>query len=332
MNRVATHLRHFVDLTGPSDAPALACADAVASLSRQGAPQEVVAVSFDRGSALRRARLLGLEPAWVLHPRFQRVPARLATARRLVNVEWGASHAVNLVALSPVEAGDHLVVDLLRGEMAWLGGGQGGTREPLPPEAGLAVDDAWTDASRRGDIRESLGLDEGDLLLLTLDDPSTAIDAHAAAEIAGMLRAAGVPVTLLVPRSAMHVDRAVRHAREGYAGRLLLTEDPVASLAAAADLGVLLGPPDRRPYSSLVAVRHAHRCGTRLVVAATGEGGVATDGGSIWLAKDAGTASLAAACMQAARSPTPPPPRGDEAPTIGDAVAARVLGLLSATA
>ena len=332
MTRVATHLRHFVDLTGPSDAPALACADAALSLARQGTPQEVVAVSFDRASALRRARLLGLEPAWVLHPRYQRFPARLATPRRLVNVAWGASHAVNLVALSPVEAGDYLVVDLLRGEMEWLGGGLFGTREPLPPEAGLAVDDAWTDPSRRADIRESLGLDEGDLLLLTLDDPSTSIDAHAAAEVAGMLRAAGVAVTLLVPRSAMHVDRAVRHAREGYAGRLLLTEDPVASLAAAADLGVLLGPPDRRPYSSLVAVRHSHRCGVRIVVAAAGEEGVATDGGSIWLAKDASTASLAAACMRAARSPTPPRPRSDDAPTIGEAVAARVLGLIAATA
>jgi hypothetical protein len=325
-------LRHFVDLTGPSDAPALACADAVASLGRDSMPQEVVAVSFDRASALRRAQLLGLEPAWVLHPRYQRFPARLATPRRLVNVAWGASHAVNLVALSPVEAGDYLVVDLLRGEMEWLGGGLFGTREPLPPEAGLAVNDAQADTSRRTAIRESLGLDEDDLLLLTLDDPSTCIDAHAAAEIAGMLRAAGVAVTLLAPRSAMHVDRAVRHAREGYAGRLLLTEDPVASLAAAADLGVLLGPPDRRPYSSLVAVRHAHRCGTRIVVAAAGEATVATDGGGIWLAKDASTASLAAACMQAARSPTPLHPRSDDAPTIGDTVAARVRGLLVATA
>jgi hypothetical protein len=329
--RVATHFRHFVDLTGPSEAPVLACADAVASLARQGMPQEVVAVSFDRASALRRARLLGLEPAWVLHPRHHRFPARLATPRRLVNVAWGASHAVNLVALSPVDAGDYLVVDLLRGEMEWLGGGLFGTREPLPPEAGLTVDDTWTDAPRRAAIRESLGLDPDDLLMLTLDDPSTAVDAHAAAEIAGMLRAAGIALTLLVPRSAMHVDRAVRHAREGHAGRLLLTEDPVASLAAAADLGVLLGPPDRRPYSSLVAVRHAHRCGTRIVVAAAGAGGVATDGVGIWLAKDASTASLASACMRAAHSPPPPGPRDDDAPTIGEAVAARVMGPLAAT-
>lgn len=332
MNRVATHIRHFVDLTGPSDAPAIACADAVASLARDRTPQEVVAVSFDRASALRRARLLGLEPAWILHPRLQRFPARADASTRRVTVAWGASHAVNLVALGTAEAGDHLVVDVLRGDMAWLGGGRGGTQEPLPREAGLTFDERWLDPSRRAAIRESLGLDEGDLLLATLDDPSTTIDAHAAAEIAGMLNASGVPVAVLVPRAAMHVDRAVRHAREGYAGRLLLTEDPVASLAPAVDIGVLLGPPDRRPYSSLVTVRHAHRCGAHVVVAAASREGVSHDGGGIWLGKDAGTASLAAACMRAARGPARSRPHRDDAPAIGDTVAARVAGLAAATA
>ncbi len=332
MTRVATLIRHFVDLIGPSDAPAIACADAVASLARDRWAQEVVAVSFDRASAMRRARLLGLEPAGILNPRSWHVARHVATADRLVHVEWGASHAVNLVSLSPARAADHLVVDLLRGEMAWFHEGKGGAREPLPPEAGLAVDEAWIDSARRDAFRESLGLDQDELLLVTLDDPSTTIDAHAASEIAGMLNASGVAVAVLVPRTAIHVDRAVRHAREGYAGRLLLTEDPVASLSPAADLGVIVGPPDRRPYSSLVAVRHAHRCGVRVVVAAAGDHGESPDGGGIWLARDAGTASLAAACMRAARHPARSRPHPDNAPTIGDAIAARVAELATATA
>jgi hypothetical protein len=340
---------HLVDAMRDSSAVLLACADAVRHLSMQGFSQSVSLVAYDGEASVRRASLLGLEGSRVVNPRHHaRTPLTADAPRdaRCVGVVWGSAHAASLVVLSE-GLDDHLLVDVLLGDISLLSRGDEGERTPLPPDASLLdIGDAAFD-ERRDELRASLGLTDDDVLLMPLNDPSSTLDAYALAEISAMLCVAGRRVTTLVPRNARHADRAIRHWREGYVQRLLLTDDPIASFAPAADIAMLCDETDRIPYCSLVTIRHAHRWGVPVVV--PGRHGERMESSAshagIAIASGTSTASLASACMslleEVARDAAPRRAAGrtladalaqcePHAPTIGHAVTRRLASLEAA--
>jgi hypothetical protein len=147
--------------------------------------------------------------------------------------------------------------------------------------------------------------------MLPLNDPAATVDGHLLAEMAGMLAVAGTPVTLLLPRCARHVDRAVRHWREAYLPGLLLTDDPLGSFVAGADIGVLSEEAMRMPYCSFVQLRHAHRHGLAMVI--PGRPGEEMDPESelsgISIARDNTAASIGRACVSLMEQGTSEHPR-----------------------
>ena len=301
---MAARVVHLVDSTQRSDAVMLACADAVHHCHRfESADQQVLLVAHDGLAAERRARLLGLHADRVVSPRgqaaraFEHAAATTGENEPCLCVIWGGDHAASLMM---PDADAHLLVDLMRGRVHSLESEAGADEVArLPDDASLTlVSDDEADAARVG-VRRALGLADDTILIMPLHDPAHETDGHLFAEFAGMLAVAGLPVSLLLPRSAPHADRATRNWREGYLPSLLLTDDPLGSFVAGADIGVLGGNPMNIPYNSFVLLRHAHRYGLSLVVPGRPGDQIAPspEPATIAIARNGSAASIGSACM-----------------------------------
>jgi hypothetical protein len=301
---MASRVVHLVDSTQRSDAVMLACADAVQHCRRfESADQMVMLVAHDGLAADHRARLLGLAADRVVSPRgqaslaFEEAAATTGDEEPCVCVIWGGDHAASLMM---PDADAHLLVDLVRGRVHSLES-QAGADEVarLPDDASLSLVADEEIARERSRIRSTLGLSDETILVMPLHDPAHETDGHLFAEFTGMLAVAGLPVSLLLSRSARHVDRAVRHWRDAYLPSLLLTDDPMGSFAAGADIGVLGGDPMNIPYNSFVLLRHAHRSGLSLVVPGRPGDQIAPspEPATIAIARNGSAASIGSACM-----------------------------------
>lgn len=135
---------------------------------------------------------------------------------------------------------------------------------PALPVVGLAG--SSSDSELRAVVRSELGVRDNESLIVPIADPPETIDAHWYAELTAMLEVAGHRVVLLMPRCAMHIDRAVRHAREGYLRRLLLTDDPVVSFLAHADVAISQGIVSRGEYLQDMLIGCAAETGCGIVL------------------------------------------------------------------
>ncbi len=273
-DQMRAHLVHLVHADNRCDAAMIACADARLELeSFLGVRQQVLIHARNGAASLKRAALLGLTPDAVVRS-WQACEQMIARPERndtpLIIVEWGSDAASGLDFGVGVD-GDvphlRLIIDLIGGTMETLHPELNSSIQPLPPDAnpGSGRDFEADESSKRA-LRDRLGLGDDDLLVLPLADPPDDVDAHAMAELSGILAMASFPVVTVIPRRARFVDRAIRAWREGYFPRLLLTDDPIASFIPAADVGVLPGDPAAYAYASFVLLRHAHRCGMSVAV------------------------------------------------------------------
>jgi hypothetical protein len=90
----------------------------------------------------------------------------------------------------------------------------------------------------REELRHALGVHESESLLLPLCDSTSEMDVYPFVTTGCILGVAQRKVTLVLPRDAPNISRAIRHYREGYLHRLLLTSDPLLSLLPAADVAI----------------------------------------------------------------------------------------------
>lgn len=100
----------------------------------------------------------------------------------------------------------------------------------------------------RAQMRAQLGVSHDESMVVPLADPPETVDAHWYAELTAMLEVAGHRVVLIMPRRALHIDRALRHSREGYLRRILLTDDPLVSFLACADIAISQGQVSKGEY------------------------------------------------------------------------------------
>jgi len=107
---------------------------------------------------------------------------------------------------------------------------------PLSGSHGLLTPDF--DATLRHELRSDYALNPSTTLIAPLTDDPRDVDAFEFCVLAGMLRVGGRDVALILPRAARRIDRAIRHYREGYVRRLLLTDDPIIAAYSAVDIGI----------------------------------------------------------------------------------------------
>lgn len=136
--------------------------------------------------------------------------------------------------------------------MPSIGAGTGRTRESIRAEAGLTGDDTP--------------------VVALLAEPAFLADARRFVYMIGLLDVAGIPVAGLVGPGTAHLSRARRfHVEAAVKWRLLLAPEPVAALAHACDLMVLVPPAPHRELSACErawarwAILRAHLLGTPVV-------------------------------------------------------------------
>ncbi|MBS0198222.1 MAG: hypothetical protein JSR77_15825 [Planctomycetes bacterium] len=90
----------------------------------------------------------------------------------------------------------------------------------------------------RAEVRRRLGIALDERVVLGLGHSPHDTDAHLLAEVVGILNVAGVTATALTPKGSRFETRAIRHAREGYLKRLVVSDEPMPALLAAADVAL----------------------------------------------------------------------------------------------
>jgi hypothetical protein len=228
-----------------ADQPDAACLWCAAVTSGTRAVAEHRVLLLGGAPAAARAQALGVVPALGLAPPLGFLPAARAGLRRTL-ATWGrplALHAwsTSLAPLALHAAGlcgvPALITDVVRGTITLhtTHPGHAATSTlPLPTQA-LPVPALQT----RRDIRESLRVAEDEVVLCAADDPPGAVSVRKLCEAASILHVAGVRITLLASSLTPGLHVLHRHATGGYLRRLLVSDQPIASLTAAVDLAVL---------------------------------------------------------------------------------------------
>jgi len=314
---------HVVDVLDDADAPILACIDAMAANPPPDFVHHVLLRCESAERGLSRARLLGLAVDATISRR-TRVglsrTVRLLSRRSgvgggegsggsggsVVCVGWTCG--LNASTMWGNEWGNEQADALLYIELAlgrWMGlvTKAGGFKYfDLPEQLAAAhprIESGLT--PRRDAIRASLGVRPHDVLIVPLCDPPGLLDARAFADLTAILHVADFPCVGLLPRNALFISKAVRHWREGYVKRLLLTDDPMTCFLAAADLAVMPGAHDEATFASRLQLGRALSMGISVVMPGkdSDEAAIAGEGRGVYYATDARAASLAGACVRA---------------------------------
>lgn len=218
-----------------ADVAVLACAEAIRA--RPGDAHAVIALGTDADA--EHAGRLGLAAHAVVPTLLGHAGLASRELRRAVRTLGGAD------VLQPWSERARTACRL-----ATIGGG---AVAPVPNSTMPSLTARLGDG--RDATRAALGVADGVPMVALLADPVRHADARRFVYMVGLLDVAGIPVAGLIDRRAAHVSRARRfHAEAGVGWRMMLPQDPTASLLHACDLAVVV-PPDVR--AKLSAVEHA---------------------------------------------------------------------------
>ncbi len=229
---------HVLNLTekGGTDAAAWLCAATIA-----GSPRHSHRVLLlGTAAAEQRAAALGLRvDGRVCPPRLGPWPA--ANPIMAVLRSWNRVAAIQRIQMWDCLATMCRTIALWSGTaVCFVDTRTGGIEEVGRSEDTLPAEISYVPSTvgPRVEARRRLGIGEGESVVLGLGHSPHDTNSHLLAEVVGILNVAGVIATALTPRGSRFETRADRHAREGYLKRLVVSDEPMPALLAAADIAL----------------------------------------------------------------------------------------------
>lgn len=165
--------------------------------------------------------------------------------------------------------------------------------------------------SRRLEARRGLEVGDDEMVVTVLEEPSQATDARWFVFLGGILIAAGIPMTLIVPPGAGNIARMRRfHATTRLGLRVIVAVSGVKDMLAAADAAICLPPAHesgaRQREGLRLSVMHAHQSGLPVVMPReiASASGISEEAARILAASAPTTRQYAASLAKLALDPT----------------------------